>query len=109
VRDLVRGRLVERITCAQSCRTRTTIYIRARLARRLGFKNVHGQPVAVGSRAITLAAGRPTRVQIPLDASSRKLMSKANLGIQVLGQVTAQAVRTSSRRGSASWITFLNP
>ena len=76
----------------QSCRTRTTIYIRARLARRLGFKDVHRQLVAVGSRSIRLAGGRPTRVRIPLDASSQKLMSKANLGIQVLGQVTAQAV-----------------
>jgi hypothetical protein len=109
VSNLVRGRLVEKLTCVRACKTKTTIYIRARLARRLGFKDVHGTLTAIGSRSIMLAAGRPTKVRIPLDASSKKLMSKANLGIQVVGQVAAQAARPSLRRGDANWITFLNP
>lgn len=107
--DLVSGRLVEKLTCARACKTKTTIYIRARLARRLGFKDVHGTMVAVGSRIVTLPAGRRTNVRIPLDTSSKKLMSKANLGIQLIGEVVAQAARPSSRRGAANWITSLSP
>jgi hypothetical protein len=109
VSDLVKGRLVEKLTCALACRTKTTIYIRARLARRLGFEGVHETPVAVGSRSVTVAAGRTARVRIGLDSTAQKLMSRANLGIQLLGQVTAQAARPSSRRGTASWVTFLTP
>jgi hypothetical protein len=106
VRELVRGRFAETLTCTQACSAKTTIYIRAGLAKRLGFKHVSGKRVAIGSKTVSLSAGRKVNVRIALDASARKLMSKANAGTQVMGQVVAESSATS-RRGAANWITSL--
>jgi hypothetical protein len=107
VRDLLRGSLVENVTCAQSCRTTTTIFIRAQLARSLGFKNVKGQQVAVGSRRMSLAARTRVKIRLPVSAAAETLLAGANPGTQLIGRVVAQAVPTGSRRGTANWITSL--
>lgn len=103
---LVRGQFAETLTCTQACSAKTTIYIRAGLAKRLGFKHVSGKRVAIGSKTVSLSAGRNVNVHIPLNGSARKLMSKANTGTQVMGQVVVESAATS-RKGAANWITSL--
>jgi hypothetical protein len=108
VRDLVRGRLVLRITCGQRCSARTTLSIRAVVARRLGFKDISGSEVTFASKNLTLPARRQVKVRIALDPAAKKLLAKVRSGIQVISEVSADS-QTSSRRGTADSITSLRP
>jgi hypothetical protein len=108
VRALVGGRFVEKVTCTQRCAGKTTLYIRATLAKRLGFKGVTGDRFAIASKSVTLPARTQVTIRVPLADASKKRMVKVDFGIQVITEVVAQS-RTTSRRGTADSLTYLKP
>jgi len=105
VQDLLKGKFVEKVTCSRACTMTTSVVIRPRMARRLGFtKVVDGQWVEIGSAKRVLSAKTPTKVTIRLNAQAKRRLVKANSGLQVLGRVNATSNRTPRTRGSAGWV-----
>jgi hypothetical protein len=107
LRSLLRGRFAQTVTCRDDCKIIARLFIRAQLARSLGFKRVkEGQPYAIALRQKRLAANRPTVLRIPLGRDAKKRLAKWRRSVQLTGETYASST-SSKARGQANWIATL--
>jgi len=105
MKDLLSDKLVERVTCKQACASTSSLRIRPRVARKLGFKGVKAnQWFEIGKNRARLPAGKPTKVPFTLSTQAKKLLPKARNGLQLIGIVSAVSVKNRSVTGGADWV-----
>jgi hypothetical protein len=107
VKNLLRGKFRQKVTCRDSCKVIARIFIRPQVARKLGFTGVKSeQPYAVGLKQMTLSESKPTWVPMPLGADAKKRLRNWKGTLQLTGETYASST-SSSQRGQANWITSL--
>jgi hypothetical protein len=108
VSDLLRGRFKETVTCRKACILTTSVRIRPKVARSLGFKGVKaGQWLEIATNKARLRTTRPMKVGFVLTSQAKRLLPRAKGELQILGHVAAIATLQSSRQGAAGWIVTL--
>ena len=104
VQRLLDGKFVEKVSCRRACTMTTSAVIRARTARRLGFKGVVAEQwVEIGTAKAVLKAKTLTRIRIRLNAQARLRLPQVKTDLQVLGRVKATSTQSPLVSGSAGW------
>ncbi len=97
----------ETVTCRQACRVTTSVVIKARVARRLGFTHVRGKLVVIATNRRTLRARRPTKLSFALTAEARRRLPRAKSAVGIFGSVRAVPTRRPGTNYSVGWASKL--
>lgn len=104
VGQLVNGRFVVEIKCAEACLMKTRILISPQDAESLGFRNVKPRVYfEIGRVERTLDAEVWTKVAMKLTPEAKRRIARADTGVRIAGQAIANSTE-SGRYGRASWI-----
>jgi hypothetical protein len=108
VKTLLRGKFVQKVTCARTCKVIARIFIMPQVARKLQFGRVMaGEPYAIALKQLRLRGEHPTRVRMALGRDAKKRLGKwKGRHLQVTGETYASST-SSGARGQANWITLL--
>jgi hypothetical protein len=107
VRDFVKGRFKEEVTCRQACSVNTSVAIRKAVAERLGFANVSGKLVTIATNKRTLKAEAPASLSFVLTPQAKLHLAKATGSLQIFGAVNAVPKRNPNTNVSVGWASEL--
>jgi len=103
-KSFVNGTFTVTVTCQKACRATATALIRADAARRLGFSNVKGKLVLIGTGKATLRAGAPTKIALVATAQARQ---RLRAPVQVFGSAKGVPTQKPTVNYSIGWSTTL--
>jgi len=107
VKSFVSRTFKETVTCQAACKVKTTVVIKASVAKRLGFKNVRGKLVAIATNTATLKARRSTRLSFVLTVEATRRLSSAKSGVGIFGSVKSTPSARPSANYSVGWAAHL--
>jgi hypothetical protein len=86
VKGFVSHRFRETVMCAQACKVKTSVLIKSKAARQLGFGHVTGKYVVIATNKAALKARTPTKITFVLTAQARRHLRSAR-AITIYGSV----------------------
>ena len=109
VSQLLRGSFKETVSCTRACSLRTSVRIRANVARSLGFQGVRsGKLFQIATNSSRLRVNGAVRLGFTLTPQAKALLPRAKSDLQLIGTVNAVTTAAPVKRGTASWIVTLS-
>jgi hypothetical protein len=97
----------ETVTCQTACKVKTSVVIKANVAKRLGFKHVRGKLVVIATNQGTLKARTPTKLSFVLTGEAKRHLPAAKSGVGIFGSVRSTPSNRSSANYSVGWASQL--
>lgn len=101
------ARFKETVTCAQACKVGTTVRIKAKLARRLGFRHVSGKYVVIARNNRVLKARTPTKIRFVLTREAKRRLGRARAAVAIYGSVRSAPSARPAVSYSVGWASKL--
>ena len=102
IRQLLRGKFVQAVTCRRRCKVTLTALVPARAVKPTLTGDAAIKPTVIATGSATLPANRPTNVAIHPNDVGRKALGKLG-SVELIGRVGAVSTTDRTDTGSASW------
>jgi hypothetical protein len=105
-KGLMSRKFKETVTCAQACKVKTTVVIKAKAARQLGFSHVTGKYVTIARNKGTLKARIPTKMPFVITQEAKRRLTRAKT-IAIFGGVQSFPTGRPGVNYSIAWSSKL--
>jgi hypothetical protein len=101
------AKFTETVTCRQACKVGTTVRIKAKMARRLGFRHISGKYVVIARNNSVLKARTPTEMRFVLTREAKRRLGRSKAAVAIYGSVRSAPTARPAVSYSVGWASKL--